>query len=49
MEHLPTDSLNGISFGQDASGNWGYREASADTVYPFKSGLSPIVDIVKLT
>ena len=32
------DSLNGIAFGQDADGNWGYREAGADSVIPFKKG-----------
>lgn len=34
------DSLNrdlaGLSFGQDADGNWGYKTGGADTVIPFK-------------
>jgi hypothetical protein len=30
-------SLNGLSFAQDADGNWGYKIGGADTVYPFKS------------
>lgn len=34
------DSLNsdlgGLSFGQDADGNWGYKAGGADTVTPFK-------------
>ena len=40
--HFPylNDSLNGISFGQDVSGNWGYIKAGADTVIPFKHILS---------
>ena len=39
LQCLPTDSLNGISFGQDVSGNWGYIKAGADTVIPFKSNI----------
>ena len=35
------DSLNrdlgGLSFGQDADGNWGYKTGGADTVIPFKA------------
>lgn len=34
------DTLNrdlaGLSFGQDADGNWGYKTGGADTVIPFK-------------
>ena len=30
-------SLNGLSFAQDADGNWGYK-VGADSVVPFKSG-----------
>lgn len=30
-------SLNGLSFAQDADGNWGYK-VGADAVIPFKSG-----------
>lgn len=37
------DSLNrdlgGLSFGQDADGNWGYKIGGADTVVPFKGEL----------
>lgn len=29
--------LGGLSFGQDADGNWGYRIGGADPVVPFKS------------
>lgn len=28
--------LAGLSFGQDADGNWGYKTGGADTVIPFK-------------
>ena len=28
--------LGGLSFGQDADGNWGYKTGGADTVIPFK-------------
>lgn len=28
--------LGGLSFGQDAEGNWGYKAGGADTVTPFK-------------
>lgn len=30
-------SLNGLSFAQDAEGNWGYKAPGADTVSPFSS------------
>ena len=30
--------LNGLSFGQDEEGNWGYIPPGADTVIPFKVG-----------
>lgn len=29
--------LGGLSFGQDAEGNWGYKPEGADAVIPFKS------------
>lgn len=29
--------LGGLSFGQDANGNWGYKIGGADPVVPFKS------------
>lgn len=29
--------LGGLSFGQDADGNWGYKTGGADTVIPFKA------------
>lgn len=29
--------LGGLSFGQDADGNWGYKAGGADTVVPFKN------------
>ena len=28
--------MGGLSFGQDADGNWGYKAGGADTVTPFK-------------
>ena len=28
--------MGGLSFGQDADGNWGYKAGGADTVPPFK-------------
>ena len=31
-------SLNGIKFGIDSSGNYGYYKVGADTVTPFKTG-----------
>lgn len=36
VETLSSD-LGGLSFGQDADGNWGYRIGGADPVVPFKS------------
>ncbi len=30
--------LSGLTFEQDAEGNWGYKPAGADTVTPFKKG-----------
>lgn len=32
-----TESLNGLAFGTDSNGNWGYIKPGADTVTPFKS------------
>lgn len=32
-----SNNLGGLSFGQDADGNWGYKTGGADTVIPFKS------------
>ena len=29
--------MNGLSFEQDADGNWGYRKPGADTVTPFSN------------
>ena len=37
------NSLGGLSFAQDAEGNWGYKPSGADTVIPFKSG--EIIDL----
>ena len=31
-----SNNLGGLSFGQDADGNWGYKAGGADTVTPFK-------------
>ena len=31
-----SNNLGGLSFGQDADGNWGYKTGGADTVIPFK-------------
>lgn len=31
-------SLGGLTFAQDAEGNWGYKPSGADSVIPFKSG-----------
>lgn len=39
------DSLGGLSFGQDKNGNWGYRIEGADSVTPFKSGISECKEI----
>ena len=36
-------SLGGLSFAQDADGNWGYK-VGADAVIPFKSGLNGTVE-----
>ena len=40
------DSLNrdlgGLSFGQDANGNWGYKIGGADPVIPFKPDLQSV-------
>ena len=30
-------NLCGLSFAQDANGNWGYRKPGADTVFPFNT------------
>ena len=32
------NNLGGLSFGQDADGNWGYKIGGADTVNPFSNG-----------
>ena len=32
-----SNNLGGLSFGQDADGNWGYKAGGADTVVPFKN------------
>lgn len=31
-----SSDLGGLSFGQDAEGNWGYKPSGADAVIPFK-------------
>lgn len=36
VKELSSD-LGGLSFGQDADGNWGYKIGGADTVVPFSS------------
>ena len=36
-------SLNGIKFGIDSSGNYGYYKVGADTVTPFKTGLESAI------
>ena len=38
VKELSSD-LGGLSFGQDADGNWGYKIGGADTVIPFSSGV----------
>lgn len=35
-----SNDLGGLSFGQDANGNWGYKVGGADTVHPFKSKIT---------
>ena len=43
-------SLNGIKFGIDSSGNYGYYKVGADTVTPFKTGNeSTITTFKKIT
>lgn len=37
------NSLGGLTFEQDAEGNWGYKPAGADTVSPFKNKITPII------
>ena len=43
--------MSGLSFGQDADGNWGYRIGGADPVIPFKPNLQSVdvsyKDIIK--
>ena len=34
------NSFGGLKFAQDSEGNWGYIPSGADTVVPFKSGIS---------
>lgn len=36
MNQLSSD-LSGLSFGQDAEGNWGYKPSGADAVIPFNN------------
>lgn len=36
------NSLGGIKFAKDSSGNWGYYEAGADSVTPFKGNIAII-------
>lgn len=35
-----SNDLGGLSFRQDANGNWGYKVGGADTVHPFKSKIT---------
>ena len=35
--------LGGLSFGQDAEGNWGYIPSGADAVIPFSSGFKAVI------
>lgn len=30
-----TDQLNGIYFGQNSAGKWGYKDSSTETITPF--------------
>ena len=32
--------MGGLAFAQDTEGNWGYKIGGADTVTPFKSGIT---------
>lgn len=34
--NMVNSNLGGLSFAQDANGNWGYRKPGADSVLPFK-------------
>lgn len=43
------NSLGGLTFEQDAEGNWGYKPAGADTVIPFKNGVAKLATISGLT
>ena len=36
MNQLSSE-LGGLSFGQDAEGNWGYKPEGADAVIPFRN------------
>ena len=40
LEGRISDTFGGLSFAQDAEGNWGYKPSGADTVIPFRSGES---------
>ena len=42
-------SLGGLQFGVDENGNYGYIKAGADSVTPFKSGVSTAGDMVQFT
>lgn len=37
-----SNNLGGLSFGQDADGNWGYRIGGADPVIPFKQKMRSV-------
>ena len=37
--------LGGLSFGQDAEGNWGYKPSGADAVIPFKGDWELVLKI----
>ena len=43
------DSLGGLTFGVDSDGNPGYIKAGADTVTPFKSGVSFVWQVYGLS
>lgn len=36
------DNMGGLTFAQDANGNWGYKVAGADTVTPFKQQIRSV-------
>ena len=42
-------SLSGLSFGQDAEGNWGYKVGASTEITPFKSGGGINIPLLNLT